>query len=212
LIGPIITLLLPPGGKVGTSVHVLSCNSAPLFLTYLDVPGPINFVVIYFWLLLNQSPIFVEDQWSFVLIAMLATCQTLRPPIAKDLVVRVFSIVQKVHNGRRFHSTSHQLKGKVIFSGIQPTGVPHLGNYLGALQQWVKLQDSAEPSTKLLYSVVDLHAITVPQEPSRLRQHKREVLATLLAIGLQPERSILFYQSSVRRIFLIWPTHAHHFL
>ncbi|RDW70196.1 tryptophanyl-tRNA synthetase [Coleophoma crateriformis] len=87
---------------------------------------------------------------------------------------------------------------QVIFSGIQPTGVPHLGNYLGALQQWVRLQNSAAPSTKLLYSVVDLHAITVQQDPKQLRQWRREVLATLIAIGLNPDRSILFYQSSVQ--------------
>lgn len=85
----------------------------------------------------------------------------------------------------------------VIFSGIQPTGVPHLGNYLGALQQWVKLQDSSSPTTKLLYSIVDLHAITIPQDPQQLKQWKREGIATLLAIGLDPERSTLFYQSSV---------------
>ncbi|KFZ06979.1 hypothetical protein V501_06883 [Pseudogymnoascus sp. VKM F-4519 (FW-2642)] len=87
---------------------------------------------------------------------------------------------------------------QVIFSGIQPTGIPHLGNYLGALKQWVDLQDSVPSETKLIYSVVDLHAITVPQDPQRLRQYKREVLATLLAIGIRPERSILFYQSSVQ--------------
>lgn len=89
---------------------------------------------------------------------------------------------------------------KVIFSGIQPTGVPHLGNYLGALKQWVHLQNTAEPGTKLLFSVVDLHAITAPGEVSAgqdLRQRRRETLAALMAIGLDPERSILFYQSSV---------------
>jgi tryptophanyl-tRNA synthetase len=85
----------------------------------------------------------------------------------------------------------------VIFSGIQPTGVPHLGNYLGALQQWVKLQKTASSGTKLLFSVVDLHAITVPQQSQQLKQWKRESLATLLAIGLDPTRSILFFQSSV---------------
>lgn len=97
----------------------------------------------------------------------------------------------------RPNSTSHALPDQVIFSGIQPTGVPHLGNYLGALQQWVRLQNTAHPSTKLLYSIVDLHAITVPQDPERLRRWKRETLATLVAIGLDPDRSILFYQSSV---------------
>jgi tryptophanyl-tRNA synthetase len=85
----------------------------------------------------------------------------------------------------------------VIFSGIQPTGVPHLGNYLGALQQWVKLQNSSPSTTKLLYSIVDLHAYTVPQDSEKLGQFGRETLATLLAIGLDPEKSILFYQSTV---------------
>jgi tryptophanyl-tRNA synthetase len=86
---------------------------------------------------------------------------------------------------------------RVIFSGIQPTGVPHLGNYLGALREWVKLQDTAPPGTKLLYSIVDLHAITSRLDPQRLKQWKRETLATLLAVGLNPDRSIIFYQSSV---------------
>ena len=86
---------------------------------------------------------------------------------------------------------------KVIFSGIQPTGVPHLGNYLGALQQWKRLQDEAAPATKLLFSVVDLHAITVPRPRGQLGRSKRELLAALLAVGLDPERSIIFYQSAV---------------
>jgi len=88
----------------------------------------------------------------------------------------------------------------VIFSGIQPTGVPHLGNYLGALQQWVHLQKITPPSTKLLFSVVDLHAITLPQDAAKLKQWKRETLAMLLAVGLDPERSVLFYQSSVSEL------------
>src|SRR6266536_3589418 len=104
---------------------------------------------------------------------------------------------QHNHNAqpKRFNSTSPS--NQVIFSGIQPTGIPHLGNYLGALLQWVNLQNTSHPSTKLLYSIVDLHAITVPQDPTRLRRWKREGLATLLAIGLDPERSVLFYQSQV---------------
>ena len=85
----------------------------------------------------------------------------------------------------------------VIFSGIQPTGVPHLGNYLGALQPWARLQAEALPSTRLLYSIVDLHAITHAQDADRLWRWKRETLATLLAVGLDPERSTIFFQSSV---------------
>ncbi|KAF4450597.1 tryptophanyl-trna synthetase [Fusarium austroafricanum] len=88
------------------------------------------------------------------------------------------------------------LHPRIIFSGIQPTGVPHLGNYAGALRQWVQLQHD-QPDTKLIYSIVDLHAITMPQPPEQLKRRKREALAALLAIGIDPERATLFYQSSV---------------
>ncbi|KUJ19784.1 Nucleotidylyl transferase [Mollisia scopiformis] len=98
----------------------------------------------------------------------------------------------------RHNSSSSPSHPHVIFSGIQPTGIPHLGNYLGALQNWVSLQNSAAPDTKLLYSIVDLHAITVPQDPGALRRWKREALATLLAVGLREERCILFFQSEVQ--------------
>ena len=80
-----------------------------------------------------------------------------------------------------------------IFSGIQPTGNLHLGNYLGAIRNWVTLQDSFES----IYCVVDLHAITVPQDPQQLRQSTREVTASLIAAGISPQRSILFNQSRV---------------
>ncbi|MCJ1248317.1 Tryptophan--tRNA ligase, mitochondrial [Trapelia coarctata] len=86
---------------------------------------------------------------------------------------------------------------KIIFSGIQPTGVPHLGNYLGALRQWVQLQDTAAPDTKLLFSIVDLHALTIRQGRGQLQRWKRETLATLLAVGLDPKRSIIFFQSDI---------------
>ncbi|KAL2830626.1 hypothetical protein BJY01DRAFT_227138 [Aspergillus pseudoustus] len=86
-----------------------------------------------------------------------------------------------------------------IFSGIQPTGVPHLGNYLGALREWVKLQDTVTKDTKLIFSIVDLHALTVPQERARLRSWRKEAFATLIAVGLDPNRSTLFYQSSVHQ-------------
>lgn len=89
---------------------------------------------------------------------------------------------------------------KVVFSGIQPTGVPHLGNYLGALQKWIALQNEARSSTELIFSIADLHAITVQHNSKHLRQWKRETLAALLAIGLDPERCTLFYQSAVRRL------------
>ncbi|KAK8012312.1 tryptophanyl-tRNA synthetase [Apiospora marii] len=84
-----------------------------------------------------------------------------------------------------------------VFSGIQPTGIPHLGNYLGAMRQWKRLQDEAPEGTKLFFSIVDLHAITMPQDAPVLRQRSREMMASLLAIGLDPAKSTIFYQSSV---------------
>ena len=79
-----------------------------------------------------------------------------------------------------------------IFSGIQPSGVPTLGNYLGALRHWVALQDGHD----CLYCVVDLHAITAWQDPATLADATREMAATLLAMGLN-DRSVLFNQSAV---------------
>lgn len=105
--------------------------------------------------------------------------------------------LQRCATQKRQQSTVTLPPNSTVFSGIQPTGIPHLGNYLGALQQWVKLQNSAPASTKFIYSIVDLHALTQRQDPVELRRWKRETLAVLLAIGLDPERSILFYQSSV---------------
>jgi tryptophanyl-tRNA synthetase len=80
-----------------------------------------------------------------------------------------------------------------VFSGIQPSGVLHLGNYLGALVNWVGMQDRAD----CVYSVVDLHAMTSPveHEPETLRRRTIDVATTLLAVGVDPERSILFVQS-----------------
>ncbi|KAK6534708.1 Tryptophan--tRNA ligase, mitochondrial [Arthrobotrys megalospora] len=94
-------------------------------------------------------------------------------------------------------STTGPTHPEVIFSGIQPTGVPHLGNYLGALKQWVDLQNSAPPSTELLYCVVDLHAITQPQDPNDLRRRRQDTMAMLLAVGLKAERCVIFEQSRV---------------
>ena len=81
-----------------------------------------------------------------------------------------------------------------IFSGIQPSGIPTLGNYLGAIRNWVKLQDDHE----CLWCVVDLHAITVFQNPKELVQQTREMAAVLLACGVDPHKHILFLQSNVR--------------
>jgi tryptophanyl-tRNA synthetase len=86
---------------------------------------------------------------------------------------------------------------RIVFSGIQPTGIPHLGNYLGALQGWVHLQNTVKDDDTLIYSLVDLHAITVKQDPAQLKQWKKESLAALLAVGLDPKRSTIFFQSNV---------------
>jgi tryptophanyl-tRNA synthetase len=80
-----------------------------------------------------------------------------------------------------------------IFSGIQPTGRKHLGNYIGAIQQYVAGQDRGEA----IYCVVDLHAITVAYEPAGLRESVYDTAATLLAAGLDPERCVFFRQSDV---------------
>jgi len=80
-----------------------------------------------------------------------------------------------------------------VFSGIQPSGVPKLGNYLGAIRNWVPMQDTAE----CLFCVVDLHAITQRQEPAQLLAQTREMAAALIACGLSPEKCVLFVQSHV---------------
>src|SRR5881394_2341723 len=81
-----------------------------------------------------------------------------------------------------------------IFSGIQPTGRKHLGNYIGAIRQYVAGQDRGEPA---IYCLVDLHAVTVPYDPAGLRRSIYDLLALLLASGLDPERCVLFRQSDV---------------
>ena len=83
---------------------------------------------------------------------------------------------------------------KRIFSGIQPSGMAHLGNYLGAIRHWVQLQ---EQCSSVLYSIVDLHSLTVPQAPILLRENIRGMAVCLLACGVDPHRSILFQQSQV---------------
>jgi tryptophanyl-tRNA synthetase len=82
----------------------------------------------------------------------------------------------------------------VIFSGIQPTGRKHLGNYIGAILQYVEGQDRADPA---IYCIVDLHGTTVAYEPAELRQRSRDTAALLVAAGLDPERCILFRQGDV---------------
>jgi len=85
--------------------------------------------------------------------------------------------------------------GKKIFSGVQPTGNLHLGNYLGAIKNFVKLSNDEE--NDCIFCVVDLHAITVKQNPKELRNNIRESVATFVASGIDPKKSIIFNQSKV---------------
>ena len=84
---------------------------------------------------------------------------------------------------------------KKIFSGVQPTGNLHLGNYLGAIKNFVELNNDKE--NECIFCVVDLHAITVKQDPKELRNNIRETVATFIASGINPEKSIIFNQSNV---------------
>ena len=84
---------------------------------------------------------------------------------------------------------------KKIFSGVQPTGNLHLGNYLGAIKNFVELNNENE--NECIFCVVDLHAITVSQDPKKLRDNIRETVATFIASGIDPNKSIIFNQSQV---------------
>ena len=86
-----------------------------------------------------------------------------------------------------------QVKKQRILSGIQPSGTPTLGNYIGAMRNWKLLEDEYD----CLYMVADLHTITVRQEPAKLRAQSMQMLALLMAVGLDPQKNVLFFQSHV---------------
>ena len=88
-----------------------------------------------------------------------------------------------------------QVKRQRILSGIQPSGTPTLGNYIGAMRNWKLLEDEYD----CLYMVADLHTITVRQEPAKFRQNAMQMLGLLLASGLDPKKSVLFFQSHVHQ-------------
>lgn len=88
-------------------------------------------------------------------------------------------------------TNSTEQKRKTVFSGIQPTGIPTLGNYIGAIKNWGLLQEEYN----CVYSVVNMHAITVRQDPTTLRRQTMEMYALLLACGIDPQKSIVFVQS-----------------
>ncbi|WAT16767.1 tryptophan--tRNA ligase [Aurantiacibacter sp. MUD11] len=89
----------------------------------------------------------------------------------------------------------------IVVSGIQPTGNLHLGNYLGAIRNWVKMQDDMGSDRKCLFFLADLHAISLPHDPAQLRDNTLEMTAALVACGLDPARCVLFNQAQV-------PAHA----
>lgn len=82
---------------------------------------------------------------------------------------------------------------QVVFSGIQPTGNIHIGNYLGALRNWVRLQDEYET----IYCIVDLHALTAPQDPAEFARERLEAAKVVIAAGVNPEEALFYYQSKV---------------
>ncbi len=88
-----------------------------------------------------------------------------------------------------------------VVSGIQPTGNLHLGNYLGAIRNWVAMQDAMEPGSECLFFLADLHAISMPHDPAELAANTREMAAALIACGIDGNRSVLFNQAQV-------PAHA----
>lgn len=99
-----------------------------------------------------------------------------------------------MYSGTNYYFIFFGMEKQRLFSGIQPTGNLHLGNYLGAVNQWTKLQNDFDA----IFCVVDLHAITVPQDPGELRKNVLNVVRTYLASGIDPERSLIFAQSHVK--------------
>ena len=110
-------------------------------------------------------------------------------------------VKKSTQDGLLRHTTNRSTACKpsrFLCKSTLPTGL-QLGNYLGALANWVKLQNEASPEDRLLYSIVGWHALTLPQDPNVLRTARWEMLASLLAIGLDPKRSIIFHQDHVGR-------------
>lgn len=98
---------------------------------------------------------------------------------------------------------------KIVFSGVQPSGTPSIANYLGAIKNWINLQNDY----KCLYCVVDLHSLTVKQEASALRKKSKELLALYLACGVDPEKSLIYYQSAVKEhTELAWILNCHTYM
>ncbi|CAD6190316.1 unnamed protein product [Caenorhabditis auriculariae] len=98
-------------------------------------------------------------------------------------------------------TTSSSNPGPSYFSGIQPTGIPHLGNYFGFIEPWIQFQKTLPKSTCMILSVVDQHAISLgPKNPEQLRSDTRRMATGLVACGVDPSRTLLFRQSDVPQI------------
>lgn len=95
---------------------------------------------------------------------------------------------------RNFSTTASTLSSNVVFSGIQPTGKLHIGNYFGAISRWLQLQNDRK--NKCIFSIVDLHAITLPWERDEMKKSINRTTATILAAGIDPDKCILFQQST----------------
>jgi tryptophanyl-tRNA synthetase len=90
---------------------------------------------------------------------------------------------------------------KTVFSGVQPSGNLHIGNYIGALRQWVKIQEESDA----IFCIVDLHAITVPQDPKILKEKVFDIAALYLACGIDPKKAHIFIQSeNPDHTYLAW--------
>ncbi|CAF0758069.1 unnamed protein product [Brachionus calyciflorus] len=104
------------------------------------------------------------------------------------------------YSSRQNYKSDLSKYDKQIFSGIQPTSIPHLGNYFGAIKQWVDMQNSLskdQDTRPMIISIVDLHAITLPKDPRILNDYIYKCAATLVSCGIDPERNILYQQSQV---------------
>ena len=117
--------------------------------------------------------------------------------MTKDLSTRLAAVTQKSPLATTVEMTPKEPARRArVFSGIQPTGTPHLGNYLGAMRTWRQQVEADTEDT--MFCVVDAHAITVPYDPKELRTSIDDLCLDLIAIGLDPEKTTLFVQSDVR--------------
>jgi len=91
---------------------------------------------------------------------------------------------------------------KSTFSGIQPTSIPHIGNYFGAIKLWIDIQNKLSENESLIISIVDLHALTLPKEPKLLNDYIYKCAATLMSCGLNPAKTILYQQSQVNKMMI----------